>query len=71
MEKVTIVKFVTAIIILVLCSCSAFSKKSIWEKDDLTLFEYIFDKLSNKSDFGTDMPSLSDNEKVFKSMALF
>lgn len=70
MEKVTIIKLVTAIIILVLCSCSVLSKKSIWEKDDLSLFEYIFEKLSDKSDFGSDLSRLNDKEKVFMSMAL-
>ena len=70
MGKVTIVIFVTAIIILALCSCSVLSKKSIWEKDDLSLFEYIFDKLSDKSDFGSDLSSLNEKEKVFMSMAL-
>ena len=70
MGKVTIVIFVTAIIILALCSCSVLSNKSIWEKDDLSLFEYIFEKLSDKSDFGSDLSSLNDKEKVFMSMAL-
>ena len=70
MKIVTIVKFITAIIILVLCSCSTLSKKSIWEKDDVSLFEYIFEKLNEKSDFGSDPSSLNDKEKVFMSMAL-
>jgi hypothetical protein len=70
MGKVTVVIFVTAIIILALCSCSVLSNKSIWEKDDLSLFEYIFEKLSDKSDFGSDLSSLNDKEKVFMSMAL-
>ena len=70
MTKVTIIKFLTAIIILALCSCSVLSKKSIWEKDDLSLFEYIFEKLNKKSDYGSDPSSLNDKEKVFMSMAL-
>ena len=70
MNKVTIVKIIAAIIILVLGSCSVLSKKSIWDKDDLSLFEYIFDKLSKKSDFGFDLSKLNDKEKVFMSMAL-
>ena len=70
MEKVSIVKFIAAIIILVLCSCSVLSKKSIWEKDDLALFEYIFEKLNEKSDYGSDPSNLNDKEKVFMSMAL-
>lgn len=70
MKKVAIIKYIAAIIILVICSCSVLSKKSIWNKDDLALFEYIFEKLSNKSDFGTDLSCLNDKEKVFMSMAL-
>ena len=70
MTKVTIIKFLTAIIILALCSCSVLSKKSIWEKDELSLFEYIFEKLNKKSDYGSDPSSLNDKEKVFMSMAL-
>ena len=70
MEKATIAKLVAAIMILVLCSCSVLSKKSAWEKDDLALFEYIFEKLSKKSDFGSDPSNLNDKEKVFMSMAL-
>ena len=70
MKKVTIVKFITAIFILVMGSCSVLSKKSIWEKDDSSIFEYIFDKLSDKSDFGSDLSCLNDKEKVFMSMAL-
>ena len=70
MGKVTIVIFVTAIIILALCSCSVLSNKSIWEKDDLSLFEYIFEKLSKKSDYGSELSRLNDKEKVFMSMAL-
>ena len=70
MEKVSIVKIIVAIIILALCSCSVLSKKSIWEKDELSLFEYIFEKLNKKSDYGSDPSSLNDKEKVFMSMAL-
>ena len=46
-------------------------EKMIWKKDDSSLFEYIFNKLSDKSDFGSDLSSLNDKEKVFMSMALF
>ena len=70
MGKVTVFIFVTAIIIFVMCSCSASKPNSIWEKDDLSLFEYIFEKLSDKSDFGSDLSKLNDKEKVFMSMAL-
>ncbi len=70
MTKVSIIKIIVALIILVLCSCSVLSKKSIWEKDDLSLFEYIFEKLNKKSDYGSDPSSLNDKEKVFMSMAL-
>ena len=70
MKKVSFVKFIAAIIILVLCSCSVLNKKSIWEKDDLSLFEYIFEKLNKKSDYGSDLSRLNDKEKVFMSMAL-
>ena len=70
MEKVSIVKIIVALIILALCSCSVLSKKSIWEKDDLSLFEYIFEKLNKKSDYGSDLSRLNDKEKVFMSMAL-
>ena len=70
MEKVSIIKIIVALIILALCSCSVLSKKSIWEKDDLSLFEYIFEKLNKKSDYGSDPSKLNDKEKVFMSMAL-
>jgi hypothetical protein len=70
MGKVAIFIFVTAIIIFVMCSCSALRPNNIWEKDDLSLFEYIFEKLSDKSDFGSDLSKLNDKEKVFMSMAL-
>ena len=70
MKKVSFVKFIAAIIILVLGSCSVLRKESIWEKDDLSLFEYIFEKLNDKSDYGSDLSSLNDKEKVFMSMAL-
>ncbi len=68
--KVSIVIFLSAIILFVLGSCSVFSKKDIWEKDDVSLFEYIFGKLSDRSDFGSDLSNLNDKEKVFMSMAL-
>ena len=45
-------------------------KKMIWNKDDLSLFEYIFEKLSKKSDYGSELSRLNDKEKVFMSMAL-
>ena len=70
MKNSSICQIIAGIIILVLSSCSVLSKKSIWDKDDLSLFEYIFEKLNNKSDFGTDLSSLNDKEKVFMSMAL-
>ena len=70
MKKVAIIKYIAAIIILVICSCSVLSKKSIWEKDELSLFEYIFEKLNKKSDYGSDPSKLNDKEKVFMSMAL-
>ena len=70
MGKVAIFIFVTAIIIFVMCSCSALRPNNIWEKDDLSIFEYIFEKLSDKSDFGSDLSKLNDKEKVFMSMAL-
>ena len=70
MTKVSIIKIIVALIILVLCSCSVLSKKSIWEKDELSLFEYIFEKLNKKSDYGSDPSKLNDKEKVFMSMAL-
>ena len=70
MEKVSIVKIIVALIILALCSCSVLNKKSIWEKDELSLFEYIFEKLNKKSDYGSDLSRLNDKEKVFMSMAL-
>ena len=70
MKKVSFVKFIAAIIILVLGSCSVLRKESIWEKDDLSLFEYIFEKLNDKSDYGSDLSNLNDKEKVFMSMAL-
>ena len=34
------------------------------------LFEYIFEKSSEKSDFGSELFRLNDKEKVFMSMAL-
>ena len=70
MSVVTIVKGVAAIITLVLGFWFALNPKRIWEKDDATLFEYVFDKLSAKSDYGFDLSSLNDHEKVFMSMAL-
>lgn len=62
--------FIATIIVLVLVSCFFLGKKSIWEKDDLSLFEDIFDKLNSKSDFCSDLSRLNDKEKVFMSMAL-
>ena len=69
-EKVSIVIFIATIIVLVLVSCFFLGKKSICEKDNLSLFEHILDKLNSKSDFGSDLSRLNDKEKVFMSMAL-
>lgn len=69
-EKVSIVIFIVTIIVLVLVSYFFLGKKSICEKDDLSLFEHILDKLNSKSDFGSDLSRLNDKEKVFMSMAL-
>jgi len=70
MSIVTIPRVVAALISLALGFWFAFNPKRIWKKDNATVFEYVFDKLSAKSDYGFDLSSLNDHEKVFMSMAL-
>ena len=70
MSVVTIVKGVAAAIVLVLGIWFASRHMRIWEKDDTTVFEYVFDRLSAQSDYGFDLSGLNGHEKVFMSMAL-
>ncbi len=42
---------------------------SFWQKDDETLFLYLFDKLLEKSNYCTDLSTLNDSEKIFITMA--
>lgn len=48
----------------------SYAKENLWEQDDDALFESIFDKMCNKSDYGSDLSELNEQEKVFMAMAL-
>ena len=45
-------------------------ENNIWEQDDDALFESIYDKLCDKSNYGRDLSVLNEQEKVFMAMAL-
>ena len=46
------------------------TNETIWEQDDDTVYDYIFDKLCDKGDYGHDLSKLNEQEKVFMAMAL-
>ena len=74
MSVVHIVKLVSLIIIVIMIIASSIAKKSaqknIWKQDDNAVFDYVYDKLCAKSDYGHDLSQLNDHEQVFMAMAL-
>ena len=74
MSVVNIVKLVALVVIVIIVAASSVAKKTaqknIWKQDDNTVFEYVYDKLCKKSDYGYDLSQLNDYEKVFMAMAL-
>lgn len=74
MSVVNIVKLVALVVIVIIVAASSVAKKTaqknIWKQDDNTVFEYVYDKLCKKSDYGHDLSQLNDHEKVFMAMAL-
>ena len=74
MSVVRIVKLVSLIIIVIMIIASFIAKKSaqknLWKQDDNAVFEYVYDKLCAKSDYGHDLSQLNDHEQVFMAMAL-
>ena len=49
---------------------SSYATENIWEQDDDALFDYIYDYLCDKSDYGHELSKLNEQEKVFMAMAL-
>lgn len=45
-------------------------RDKIWQKNDVDLFETLYDGLLKKSDYGDKKEELNDCERVFLSMAL-
>ncbi len=45
-------------------------REKIWQKNDVDLFETLYDGLLKKSDYGDKKEELNDCERVFLSMAL-
>ena len=74
MNIITIVKMISTVAILVIVIGSLIVKnraaKAVWEYDDDALFEYVFDQLCKKSDYGYDLSQLNQHEKVFMAMSL-
>ena len=70
MCTINVVKVTVGVIALAFISLFSSCSSRVWEKDDAALFEYVFDKLSARSDYGFDLSALNEQEKVFMSMAL-
>ena len=71
MSVKTIVKFSLILVAIGLgLGCMAGNQRDkIWQKNDVDLFEILYDGLLKKSDYGDKKEELNDCEKVFLSMA--
>ena len=74
MSVLHIIKSVALIVIVTMIIASSIAKKAaqknIWKQDDNAVFEYLYDKLCTKSDYGHDLSQLNAHEQVFMAMAL-
>ena len=52
------------------CMACNQNRDKIWQKNDVDLFDALYDGLLKKSDYGDTKEVLNDCEKVFLSMAL-